>query len=146
MNESKRMHAQDQNQNQEGWPLDYDWARRGGPWDEFTDVMLVGDPQGDAGVIQALRDWVARQSQERAEVDGEARAIFYAGGVQGYLDGGEGEASWVICLHSKGEDAFDSLSHYSREIARFVRGRHAHAALVWREARHDRGDHQLDWP
>ena len=122
------------------WPLDYDWSRRGGRWDVHTDVLLLADAGHDPACAQALADWVAQQHQERARVDGVERAIVYAGGVQGYLEG------HTLYLHSRGEDAFDSLSHYSREIARFLRRQGCQAALRWTEARHDRPDHQLQWP
>ena len=59
---------------------------------------------------------------------------------------GEDGAACVLHLHSRGEDAFDSLSHYSREIAKFVRARHADARLTWIEAGHDRPDFRLKWP
>ena len=135
------------NQNQNGWALDYDWSRRGGPWNEFTDVLLIGDPGGQAQTLAALKDWIARQEHDRAQVDGKACEIFYAGGVQGYLHStGEDGAACVLHLHSRGEDAFDSLSHYSREIAKFVRARHADARLTWIEAGHDRPDFRLKWP
>lgn len=127
-------------QDQAHWLLDYGWAQRGGQWDEFSDVLLVGDTGGDARSAEALRAWVARQSTAQASVDGVRREIFYAGGVQGYLDTWGVGASPAICLHSRGEDAFDSLSHCSREIARFLRSSGCER-LRWIEARHDRADH-----
>ncbi|QTD45121.1 hypothetical protein [Ottowia testudinis] len=125
------------------WPLDYGWSQRGGPWSELTDVMLIAQTQGDEGTAQALADWVARQGSEPAEVDGCVRDVFYAGGVRGYLD--KTDAGATLYLHSHGEDAFDSLSHYSRQIAKLVQSRGG-MPLTWTEARHDRADHQLSWP
>ncbi len=134
-------------QDQAHWRLDYGWARRGGWWDEFTDVLLVGDTGGEARSAEALRIWVAQQSSDHALVDGVRQEIFYAGGVRGYLDarGLGAVGSPAICLHSRGEDAFDSLSHGSREIARFLRSRGCER-LRWIEARHDRTSHRLCWP
>ena len=135
---------------QDHWRLDYGWARRGGRWHELTDVMLVGhvagDDAADAGIADALRRWVAQQGSAQALVDGVPRTIFYSGGVLGYLEAADDAARCAIHLHSHGEDAFDSLSGCSKEIARFVRGLGCEGRLQWREARHDRVDHQLQWP
>ncbi len=129
------------------WRLDYGWARRGGRWHEHTDVLLVGRAGGDACLAEALRQWLARQPSRQGLVDGAPRAVFHNGGVQGYLEGGDDTNldSCTIHLHSHGEDAFDSLSDCSKQIARFARARGCEQRLQWVEARHDRSDHQLRW-
>jgi len=94
-----------------------------------------------------LGGWVGQQDKDQAKVDGIGREIFYASGIQGYLDWSHGQAgdSCTIFLHSHGQDAFDSLSHYSREVVDFVHARGC-TGLNWAEARHDRPDHRLEWP
>lgn len=136
------------NQNKDYWELDYSWSKRGGKWTEFTDVMLIGETTHDQHCINTLREWVALQETDQAAIDRVKRTIFYAGGIQGYLDFSSNEAadSQVIYLHSRGQDAFDSLSYYSKQIANFLRNHGCRAGLMWREARHDRKDHQLQWP
>ena len=53
--------------------------------------------------------------------------------------------SCTIFLHSHGQDAFDSRSHYPRGVFDFVHARGC-TGLSWAEARHDRPDHRLEWP
>ena len=103
--------------------------------------------RGDACLAEALRQWLARQPSRQGLVDGAPRAVFHNGGVQGYLEGGDDTNldSCTIHLHSHGEDAFDSLSDCSKQIARFARARGCEQRLQWVEARHDRSDHQLRW-
>ena len=135
-------------QDKEYWLLDYDWSKRGGPWNELTDVMLIGDTHNEACSVDALKSWVSLQERGRAKVDGTEREIFYAGGVQGYLDFSPqpNGPSLTLFLHSHGEDAFDSLSYYSKKIANYLKSRGCAHGLIWHEARHDRKDHQLQWP
>lgn len=129
------------------WPLDYDWSKRGGIWTEFTDVMLIGKIKTECS-NSALLAWVRSQDIDLARVDGIEREIFYAGGVQGYLDRQTDETyhSNTIYLHSHGQDCFDSLSYYSKEIYNYLSTRCKNVDLVWVEARHDRNNHQLQWP
>ena len=130
------------------WRLDYRWARRGGRWHGHTDVLLIGRAAGDSCLAEALRQWLAQQPSRQGLVDGAPRKVFYTGGVQGYLEAGDGAAidSCALHLHSHGEDAFDSLSDCSKQIARFMRARGCEQRLQWVETRHDRSDHQLRWP
>ncbi|MDO5654359.1 MAG: hypothetical protein Q4G39_09710 [Brachymonas sp.] len=133
-------------QDKDYWILDYSWSSRGGKWSEMTDVMLIGEAV-DACGAQALAEWVAQQESSDAQVDGQPRSIFYAGGVRGYLNETEdaAPAARTLYLHSSGQDAFDSLSYYSQEIAEFLQARGCKTAMQWAEARHDRRDHQLAW-
>ena len=129
------------------WKLDYGWAKRGGKWSDLTDVMLIGTATGE-DCISALDTWVSLQDKDQGHVDGHDREIFYAGGVQGYLESSLTEESdkRVLFLHSHGQDAFDSLSYYSKQIAEFLRSKGCAGNLTWQEGRHDRKDHQLIWP
>ncbi|MDO5693778.1 MAG: hypothetical protein Q4G70_15095 [Pseudomonadota bacterium] len=131
-------------QDQDHWLKDYGWAQRGGAWNEDTDVLLVGTVASGAPGADALNAWVAQQDKSQGRVDGVEREIFYAGGVRGYLE--TSEDGTALYLHSRGEDAFDSLSHYSGEVARFLRAQGCDTPLQWTEARHDRADRQLVWP
>ena len=128
------------------WRLDYGWAQRGGKWSEFTAVMLEGVLQGNRKCLDALRAWVSSQEKSNATLDGEPMEIFYVGGIQGYLKEVSDPDKLLLRLHSRGEDAFDSLSHYSQVVATVLRKCSGNCTLNWIEHRHDRNHDRLVWP
>lgn len=133
------------------WRLDYGWARRGGKWTDFTDVMLEARVNGDSKSIQALRNWVDSHDTCNGILDGVQKTVFYAGGIQGYavfdtvLSAG-GHTSASVYMHSHGQDAFDSLCYYSKQLASALNHARGACTLEWVEHAHQRSDHLLVWP
>ena len=143
-------------------PVDYAWwsthAREG-------DHCLRGSLRG-AEVRAAsgrVLDFLRGLEQHPAWVDGVARTVAVEGGLRAYAvlpsadpaadptadptaDAGAGatdESGLELYLHSSGEDATDTLCHYSREVAAIVRRAGGDGRLTWHQLPADRPDHQL---
>lgn len=108
--------------------------------------MLEGVLQGNRKCFDALRTWVCAQEKSNATLDGEPMEIFYVGGIQGYLKEVSNPDKLLLRLHSRGEDAFDSLSHYSQVVATVLCKCGGNCTLNWIEHRHDRNHDILVWP
>lgn len=124
------------------WPLDYGWGYEG--WDEESDVALRGSYSGAGAATAgaAIDAWLASRHQGEAQVDGTLRPVAYEGGASFYHDA----AHAAVLIHSGGQDAFDSIHWYAREIASALRDSGAEIALTWDQLAHDRPNYRLIWP
>lgn len=124
----------------EPWVLDDGLSQRAGTWHVLADVMIVGFCHSLSSQ-DLLREWFNQQSLAWAYVDGCLRKVAFCGGVQAYCESISNTEK--VFLHSKGEDALDSLSECSKGIAAFVNAHDSQQTLIWHETRHDRKQHQL---
>lgn len=130
-------------QEEYGWPLDYSWGSKINKWKENTDVFLEGQISNKNESLDLLRTIISKFDKDEAFLDGEKIEIFYVGGVQGYIQ--ELDKNFSICLHSKGEDAFDSLSYYSEFIERKLKIKKNKISVKWIKHKHDRDENILEF-
>jgi hypothetical protein len=127
-----------------GHRVDYAWwsthAREG-------DHCLRGSLRGAdvRAAAEAIEGFLRGLEQYPAEVDGVSRMVAVEGGMRTYAvaaDSGSGDGL-DLYLHSSGEDATDTLCHYSREVAAIVRRAGGDGRLTWTQLPADRPDHLL---
>lgn len=127
-----------------GWPLDYSWGSKINKWKEDTDVLLEGEILSvNTEDLEFLKSMISEFDKGFAFLNGEKKEIFYAGGVQGYIV--ETAKSFSIYLHSRGEDAFDSLSYYSEFIERKLKENNNKISFNWIKHKHNRKENILDF-
>lgn len=121
------------------WPLDYSWAQRQGPWSTHSDVLLEGrgtDPTAMSKALEALGSGLEPQDHPMVQ---DTQQGYWCGGVFAYLgfDAAK-EDSVSIWLHSRGEDAFDSLHATSKLFCQHLEAAAFQGALDWIEHPHQR--------
>lgn len=128
------------------WPLDYSWCSRQGPWTPANDVLLEGRVQAKTALSILLCEYFAglNAGNETME-DCSAESGHWDGGVFLYLtpatvaeQPAAGPAYDHLWLHSRGQDAMDSLAWVSRTICEALQASKQCLAIDWVEHPHTR--------
>lgn len=133
----------------EPWPLDYSWASRGGVWTVQADVLLEGILELENPTGEQLEALFSGFTADVQRLDTESRSGYWNGGVFCYYradpEPSERESTrGSICLHARGEDAFDSLHHLSALLCRrMMQWSQVPRSLRWIEHPHNRGYRRL---
>lgn len=131
------------------WPLDYGWSTRQGHWTPHTDVLLEGricssqDPMPALSVL-----FSGLKSDQHPMVNAPKQSGYWAGGVFLYARAPVTPSSRAhqvsVWLHSRGEDAFDSIQAVSEIICRALREQQPTPSIEWVEHPHARDYAQRD--
>lgn len=131
----------------EPWPLDYSWCTRQGPWTTQSDVLLecLAVTQID---LSALMDEYLAPLKPDQQIMQDTTTVsgYWNGGVFLYVTAPEDPSACAspahrarIWLHSRGEDALDSLAWVSRSICEALKQSGQCQGLSWVEHPHTRG-------
>lgn len=124
------------------WPLDYSWAQRS-EWKEDSDVLLEAQCEASKQVEQALASlFHGLLEQAHPMVDG-TQPGYWSGGVFLYSDfEALSESTQTntasLWLHSRGQDAFDSLHAVSDDFCRALAQSGYRGEVRWIEHPHNR--------
>lgn len=130
----------------EPWKLDYSWCSRQGPWTPESDVLLEGKAHTGRELARLLSKDLAKLTPGTQTMqDSGVQPGYWNGGVFLYLSTHQGQPlpasnshHTQIWLHSRGEDAMDSLAWVSQLICELLDKSHQCLDLRWIEHPHHR--------
>lgn len=135
------------------WPLDYSWCSRQGVWTQATDVLLEGQTCTQRPLELVLGDFFAALKRgEQRMLDNSTESGYWIGGVFLYVTARRDDevAAPASCpaqiwLHSRGQDAMDSLAWVSQRFCDALAKSQQCLSLGWVEHPHAR-DHRIRRP
>lgn len=137
----------------EPWTLDYSWSTRQGPWTPNTDMLLECRTYTQIELSQLLSNYLAKLTAGTESMqDNKAQPGYWSGGVFLYISAQQDQTQPAsqsyrnsLWLHSRGEDAMDSLAWESQNICKtLTQGEHCFG-LNWIEHPHQR-DYRIRAP
>lgn len=123
------------------WILDYSWAQRQGPWTTRSDTLLECQVHTKAPLSGLLAPYLATlRPGEQCMRSGPKVRGYWSGGVFLYLTARQHrqDPAQPIWMHSRGEDAMDSLAWVSRSICEALNQSRQCQGLHWVEHPHER--------